>query len=210
MKQKDLISSILTYISIAISALTIIPFSLDKVMQFESVIKFIVFPIMILIISGYSLYQRYKLISKQNNKEVLNSMIPIVCYISSVFFYLSTIPYRNHLIGINLKLGNISGWQLIFVCFILTGIILSLLAMLLIIAQFKDKSKTYFFITSGTMYVIFILCSVLGRVNSVQYLEYGMYYKTNVCLILYLSIAIVLSGIYTLLYIYSNKKIESQ
>ena len=67
MKQKDLISSILTYISIAISALTIIPFSLDKVMQFESVIKFIVFPIMILIISGYSLYQRYKLISKQNN-----------------------------------------------------------------------------------------------------------------------------------------------
>ena len=82
MKKQNRVISFLINFSLLISLATIIPFNFKSIENYEWIIKFCIYPLIILVISIFALVQRTKKIG--NNKyELLGTTHPITVYISS-------------------------------------------------------------------------------------------------------------------------------
>lgn len=92
--KKNLLSSILVFVALAISAATMIPFSSKTVGVNEALIKFIVFPLAVLVIVVAILFINKKKDAKAEKDGLFGISLALVSYIGAAAVYLVTVALR--------------------------------------------------------------------------------------------------------------------
>ena len=158
MKKQNRVISFLINFSLLISLATIIPFNFKSIENYEWMIKFCIYPLIILVISIFALVQRTKKIG--NNKyELLGTTHPITVYISSSFMFLATLALRT---GTGEWVDNLTAYIILAVC----GLLLTLL---LVLGKFNDKSKLTCIGSSVLLIIALVGTAVYSAFNAYSF-----------------------------------------
>lgn len=145
MKSKNKLISILMYVSLVLSIATIIPYSFKGVANYEWIIKFCVFPVVILVVSILSISKRLEKVG-DNKYEVLGTMFPVTAYIASAFMFLATIALRA---GTGEWVDNLTAYLILIVVFLSISLII-------LLKRFNDSEKKYGILSSVVLYLVLI------------------------------------------------------
>ena len=145
MKSKNKLISILMYVSLVLSIATIIPYSFKGVANYEWIIKFCVFPVVILVVSILSISKRLEKVG-DNKYEVLGTMFPVTAYIASAFMFLATIALRA---GTGEWVDNLTAYLILIVVFLSISLII-------LLKRFNDSEKKYGILSSVALYLVLI------------------------------------------------------
>ena len=145
MKSKNKLISILMYVSLVLSIATIIPYSFKGVANYEWIIKFCVFPVVILVVSILSISKRLEKVG-DNKYEVLGTMFPVTAYIASAFMFLVTIALRA---GTGEWVDNLTAYLILIVVFLSISLII-------LLKRFNDSEKKYGILSSVALYLVLI------------------------------------------------------
>ena len=204
--KKNLFVSILVYLALVLCAVTIIPFNAESIGNVESILKFVVFPLVIVAISLTILLVR-KNDKSVNKLGVYASTLPVSAYISAAFAFLASIPLRNHEIGANIALND-KCWIGVFVSALVATLLFAAITVLLPTLKVYKKNEEKIPWVSVLMYVVLVAQSMFAYAIVKEYvgLEFGD--SKGLALGLAIGMAVVLTAAHVTEYTLVQRNIE--
>ena len=204
--KKNLFVSILVYLALALCAVTIIPFKAESIGNVEAIIKFVVFPLVIVAISLSCLLIRKN--EKSINKlGVYSSILPVTAYISAAFAYLVSLPLRNHKIGADIALND-KCWIGVFVCALVATILFAVITVFVPTFKIYKKNEEKIPWLAVLMYALLVIQSMFAYTIVKEYIGLDFSNSKGLSLGLSISIAVVLAAINVVEYNLVKRNIE--
>ena len=204
--KKNLFVSILVYLALALCAVTIIPFKAESIGNVEAIIKFVVFPLVIVAISLSCLLIRKN--EKSINKlGVYSSILPVTAYISAAFAYLVSLPLRNHKIGADIALND-KCWIGVFVCALVATILFAVITVFVPTFKIYKKNEEKIPWLAVLMYALLVIQSMFAYTIVKEYIGLDFSSSKGLSLGLSISIAVVLAAINVVEYNLVKRNIE--
>ena len=191
--KKNLFVSILVYLALVLCAVTIIPFNAESIGNVESILKFMVFPLVIVAISLGILLIRKKEKSL-NNMGIYASALPVSAYISAAFAYLASVPLRNHKLGADIALND-KCWIGVFVCALIATVVFAAITVLLPMFKVYKKNEEKIPWVSILMYVALVAQSMFAYVALKEYIGLEFSDSKGLTLGLAIGMAVVLTAV---------------
>lgn len=203
---------ILTLFTFFVTLLNIIPFNvlfdrlrinIDNIKGVELIFKFIIIPIIILLISLYVLKERNKYFEKSNFLPTIfikMIYVPISMYLSSLLAWIGSIIYASETYSSNIValFGIILTWTLSVIIILLFGIYTKWLYNLSF-KQLKISNIVYYIISLCLMIVCFIIIQNINEIKNIE--EVDAFIQLIFYMILYFVVIIIIWHS-----IYTNKK----
>ena len=199
MKNNKTLITILVCFALVLSLATGLPFSLSTVNNTEWIIKFIVIPVIIIIISLISFVQCIKRV-EDNKYEFLGFVLPIVTYITSSLIFNVTIALRS----------GTGSWINDLTSFLVLCVIFMAVSLITVLKKQEDSKKNNTIFIAITLLVLLIVQLIYNNLYIQKYLSEELI-KDNQ-LIFYCALVINLLYIVTLfvLFFIAKKKIINQ
>lgn len=164
-EEKNII--LLNTIALIIATLTIPPYNLKSVILVEVILKFLVYPLVIVFLTVYPFILRFRKLKRDNAKEVVITTVPFLTYFSCACFYLSFLSARYQ-IGKNNAFGDVA-WVISLAVYLFVGMFFVLLNLYTRYNKKKDANKQDAVIKTVLLSATLLFVMLFGLIKTYKY-----------------------------------------
>ena len=198
--------SFLMLVVFAVCCATLIPLKADAIINIEVTLKFIAFPVMILLIA---LAGRTKKEKEGKVKALLDSKIPMTAYLASAFYFLATLSLRNHELVKDLKLGSVS-WMVLAIALIIVALIFTIATLGLLISKQSSEAKKPCKFVSFILFVLVVAVAAFGYIKVSNYVDSPFEYQAQMIQFGFSGLAAIATLVYLILYSKAVKALNKE